>query len=76
MLNVFSRSNKFYRFKSELRLMNNDFHDLTAGEGVNTEEKQLQYAALSKRLMDLLIDRIPDMLKEEPFFIDAFPLVK
>ena len=73
---VFANSNKYSAFKSELLLLNNDFYTLTDGEGVNTVEKQLQYAALSQQLMDLLIDKVPDMLKEEKFFTDAFPTIK
>ena len=67
-------TNRYNSFRSQLRLLNNEFSDLVNKDGgVNTPEKQAEYSALAKKLMDLLIKHVPELLQEETFFSKVFP---
>ena len=68
-------SNRYNSFRAQVLLMNNEFGELVNKDGgVNTPEKQAAYSALAKKLMDLLIKHVPDLLKEEDFFIRVFAI--
>lgn len=68
-------TNRYNSFRSQLRLLNNEFSDLVNKDGgVNTYEKQAAYSGLAKKLMDLLIKHVPELLQEEAYFSKVFPL--
>ena len=67
-------TNRYNSFRSQLRLLNNEFSNLVNKDGgVNTPEKQAEYSALAKKLMDLLIKHVPELLQEEAYFSKVFP---
>ena len=67
-------TNRYNSFRSQLRLLNNEFSNLVNKDGgVNTPEKQTEYSALAKKLMDLLIKHVPELLQEEAYFSKVFP---
>ena len=67
-------TNRYNSFRSQLRLLNNEFSDLVNKDGgVNTSEKQTAYSGLAKKLMDLLIKHVPELLQEEAYFSKVFP---
>lgn len=69
-----SSTNRYNSFRSQLRLLNNEFSELVNKDGgVNTPEKQAAYSALAKKLMDLLIKHVPGLLQEESYFSNVFP---
>ena len=70
-----SNINRYNSFRSQLRLLNNEFSELVNKDGgINTPEKQAEYSALSKKLMeDLLIKYVPGLLQEEYYFNTIFP---
>ncbi len=67
-------TNRYNSFRSQLRLLNNEFSELVNKDGgVNTYEKQAAYSGLAKKLMDLLIKHVPELLQEETYFFKVFP---
>lgn len=67
-------TNRYNSFRSQLRLLNNEFSDLVNQDGgVNTSEKQTAYSGLAKKLMNLLIKHVPELLQEEIYFSKVFP---
>ena len=69
-----SSSNRYNSFRSQLRLLNNEFSELVNKDGgINTPEKQAAYSELAKKLMDLLIKHVPGLLQEESYFSKVFP---
>lgn len=67
-------TNRYNSFRSQLRLLNNEFSNLVNKDGgVNTPDKQAEYSALAKKLMDLLIKHVPELLQEEAYFSKVFP---
>lgn len=69
-----SSSNRYNSFRSQLRLLNNEFSELVNKDGgVNTPEKQATYSRLAKKLMYLLIKHVPGLLQEESYFSKVFP---
>lgn len=67
-------TNRYNSFRSQLRLLNNEFSNLVNKDGgVNTPEKQAEYSALAKKLMDLLIKHVPELFQEEDYFSKVFP---
>lgn len=66
-------THKYRSLTSGLERYNSKFSKIVKSEGgVNTDEKFAEYNKLCKNLMDFMTMYIPEMLKDETFFNEAF----